>query len=265
MAQPAIKPSVRVLFAALLAVWVAVHIVGFIVGDIYSSGHAKIPLEYRISASLVLVLCGWIWLAVVTPRLRMYATLSALGMTFGCLGDMAMGKVIPCSDSLIAGMILFALCHLFYTAGYLNVGGLLGLRRAPVRAVSVVLMLIVALLAWLALVNSPDVAALRNYGALGYCAIIAVMAGFAIALAIEARQFVPLALGALLFLASDVLLAACMFRGYGWYLVNDFIWCLYIVGEALIVFGPAYAIRYIRTQKTVAGQDPAPCVVNSTS
>jgi len=62
------------------------------------------------------------------------------------------------------------------------------------------------------------------------------MSKLASGLAVQAPAFVPLALGSALFLLSDLILAAQLFSGVHFYLIDDIVWLTYGPAQALIVY-----------------------------
>ena len=90
--------------------------------------------------------------------------------------------------------------------------------------------------AWVVFVRSPHLPPLLSYAAPGYVILLSAMTGLAASLALAAPRLWTLALGAVLFLASDTLLANHIFRKRNWFLVNDVVWVTYICGQALIVW-----------------------------
>jgi len=79
--------------------------------------------------------------------------------------------------------------------------------------------------------------AVLQAGGIAYAAIISVMTGLAVALARAERRYVVLAVGALLFWLSDLMLGASLFATVGGSLWNDAIWVAYIAGQGMIVLG----------------------------
>jgi hypothetical protein len=100
-------------------------------------------------------------------------------------------------------------------------------------------------LLWWTLIRSPQTPAVLNYGSLGYALLLAAMAGLAVSLALQEPRFVPLALGALLFLVSDVFLGHRLFQEGKFLLMGDLVWMTYIVGQLLIVFSTATGLRLL--------------------
>ena len=72
--------------------------------------------------------------------------------------------------------------------------------------------------------------------ALPYALLLAGTAGVATGLALQDGRFVPLALGAALFLLSDLILAGEMFSGMRFRLIGDIIWLTYGPAQMLIVY-----------------------------
>jgi uncharacterized membrane protein YhhN len=128
-------------------------------------------------------------------------------------------------------------------AGYLRLGALLRLQDSRTRAIGLGVLLILAVVLWWTLIRSPQTEAVLNYGSLAYALLLGAMAGLAASLALQEPRLVPLALGAVLFLISDVLLGYRLFRDGNFLLVGDLVWMTYIVGQLLIVFSTATGLQ----------------------
>ena len=83
-----------------------------------------------------------------------------------------------------------------------------------------------------------------HYAALPYALLLAGTTGVATGLALQQGAFIPVAIGAALFLFSDLLLAAQLFNGANFPLLNDVVWLLYGPGQMLIVFGAYRLFNY---------------------
>ncbi|MGQ9493232.1 MAG: lysoplasmalogenase family protein [Anaerolineae bacterium] len=207
------------------------------------TGRLPRPLRMLLSALLVLAaLLGWQGGAHGTP-LQNYAILIFLGMAAGFVGDLIMAELIPVPNRLIFGMIEFSIGHLFYIAAFLN------LLQSHFVAMRVNLIgLLIAILgfcvcAWYSYVRKPGGSKVMNVGSLVYGLLIGTMVTLAVVLAIGDAHFVPLALGAWLFLASDFILGNWVIRGHVWKSVNDVIWVAYVCGQLLIVYSVAAALH----------------------
>jgi hypothetical protein len=106
----------------------------------------------------------------------------------------------------------------------------------------------VALAGWWALVRNSKRSPILNYGALAYALLLGSMSGLAAGLAARNRRYMPVAIGAALFLASDTLLASRLFRSMHFPQIGDVIWLTYISGQALIVGGMGLAEEEQRTE-----------------
>ena len=80
-----------------------------------------------------------------------------------------------------------------------------------------------------------------RYGALVYSLLLSSMSGLAGSLAARDRRYAPLALGGVLFLLSDLILAGELFGKAHFPGVGDVVWLTYITGQALIVGGMGLA------------------------
>jgi hypothetical protein len=241
-----IMPYATLLYA-LLAVWTALLILGFAFGKLDEERINRIPRANKMLSSAILVVCALTWWlagAAGTP-LADYAALLFFGMAFSFIGDVIMAQLLPLPQYVLFGMGAFGAAHVLYISGYLRLGSVLGLQDGGARAVGLAVLLVLAVVLWWALIRSPRTPAVLNYGSLGYALLLAAMAGLAVSLALQETRFVPLALGALLFLVSDVLLGHRLFQGGTFLLVGDLVWMTYIVGQYLIVFSTAVGLQML--------------------
>jgi uncharacterized membrane protein YhhN len=243
---PISKPYVILLYA-LLTVWAALLILGFVFGRLDEERVNRIPRLNKMLSSAILVVCALVWWLAGTSGtpLATYAILLFFGMAFSFLGDLIMAQLLPLPQHVLFGMGAFGVAHVLYISGYLRLGGVLGLQGGRARAVGLAVLLVLAVLLWWLLIRSPQTDAVLNYGSLGYALLLAAMAGLAASLALQEPRFVPLALGAVLFLISDVLLGHRLFQGGTFLMVGDLVWITYIVGQLLIVFSTATGLQLL--------------------
>ena len=72
--------------------------------------------------------------------------------------------------------------------------------------------------------------------ALPYALLLAATFGVGTGLALQSSDFIPLAVGAALFLTSDLIIAAQMFNGLHFRGIGDVIWLTYGPAQMLIVY-----------------------------
>jgi len=235
------------LLRLLLTIWAALLILGFAFGKLDEERINRIPRRNKILSSLILVTCALIWWragASGTP-LSTYAALLFFGMAFSFLGDLIMAQLLPLPQYVLFGIGAFGVAHVLYVIGYLRLGGVLGLQDGRSRAIGLAVLFALAVVLWWALIRSPQTDAVLNYGSLAYALLLAAMAGLAVSLALQETRFTPLALGAVLFLISDVFLGHRLFQEGAFLLVGDLVWMTYIVGQLLIVFSTATGLRLL--------------------
>lgn len=240
------KSYVTLLYT-LLAIWAALLVLGFAFGRLDEERVNRIPRVNKILSSAVLVVCALIWWLAGTSGtpLAAYAALLFFGMAFSFLGEVIMAQLLPLPQHVLFGMGAFGVAHVLYMSGYLRLGSVLGLKDGRARAIGLAVLLVLAVVLWWILIRSPQTEAVLNYGSLGYALLLAAMAGLAVSLALQESRFVPLALGAVLFLISDVFLGHRLFQGGTFLLVGDLVWMTYIVGQVLIVFSTAMGLRLL--------------------
>lgn len=184
----------------------------------------------RLASSFVLVVLVWYGyvLAEDLSAVR-YAGFIAAGMSVGLVGDLYMARVLPAPSRELAGMLAFGLGHIFYITAVVT--------YAPVGWIAwIIWLLIGGLLGYFVVLSSTQLQppAIRR-GALGYTLLLASTAGVATGLALQQPLFSGLAVGAALFLVSDLLIALDLFANRKFPAMNTLIWLTYGPAQALIV------------------------------
>ncbi len=219
---------------------------GLTFGPMAADGTGRLPRPLRMALSAILVVAAFVeWRASVGTPVAGYGGWVLLGMGLGFLGDLIMAEVIPAPDRLIGGMLAFGLGHIVYVIALAHVTAALGLWQAPVSLMLWALLAGLGIALWHGLVQRPGGRREQNAAALVYSLLMATMNAFAIGLALRQARFLPLALGALLFLASDTVLGHWAIRGHVWKRVNDVVWITYNLGQMLIVYSVAAALNAV--------------------
>ena len=233
MAFPVAGP-LRAWLLALLALWALLLFGGFIFGQPDASNSQRIPTWMRMASSAVLVVAAWSWwlAGVQEPGV---ALLIAVGMSLGFLGDLFMAGLLPAAPRVLWGMGAFGLGHVAYIAAFLRLANVLGLTANGPRVVAWLAWLLIGAVGWYFVVFRGQQATALHWAALPYALLLASTAGLASGLALQARTFIPLALGGALFLTSDLILAAQLFNGLSFPLIGSVIWLTYGPAQALIV------------------------------
>lgn len=206
-------------------------IVAFIFGR-YNADRTRRTLKpLRLATSVSLVICAWLLWSGSRPELDTAALSLALGMTFGCLGDLILAGVIPLPGRMIAGIVVFSIGHICYVIGFTT----LTASNPLTGSLFWVIYVLAASVLWVMFISNPAKPRSLNLGSLVYAWLIAVMAGAAGTLAINDARFTLTAIGGLLFLISDLMLGNRELRDNAWFLVHEVVWVIYITGQALIV------------------------------
>lgn len=179
--------------------------------------------------------------------------LVCLALAFSWMGDALLARFDPISrhvpDPFIAGMGAFALAQIAYTIAFwrsmvampqlhMRVPGLrFGLEVLPAILPVYVLF---GLLFWIWTVMRADKPWDLKIATLVYCILLSTMAGFAASAAFVGNGFVwPLMAGGTLFLVSDAIIAAHLFRGS----IHDekrydfAVWATYLPAQILLMLG----------------------------
>lgn len=229
--------------------WAGLLFGGLIVGVPNSDQSARMPRWMRLTSSLMLVVAAWVIAA--QQRDMPYADLvllTAVGMTLGFIGDLFMAKLILKSDlSVLGGMSAFGLGHVVYSLVMVTVAARFGLDAAAPRGLALGLVLIIGAVCWYVVVlrGAAKPSAL-HWAALPYALLLSTTAGLTGGLALQEARFIPAALGGLLFLTSDLILAAQLFNQAYFRWIGDWVWLTYGPAQMLIVYGMGWALSSLQ-------------------
>jgi hypothetical protein len=245
MSTALVTPSASVWLAGLLVLWAVLLFGGFVFGRVNAARTGRMPMWTRIASSAVLVLAAWSGYAVSRgTTTSLFALLIAVGMTFGLIGDLFMARLLPVSGYVLLGMGAFGLGHVAYIAGGILYGNHHGLAEAGTRYGLLAVWLVVGLIGWyLAVFRGQKKRSALHWVALPYALLLASTAGVATGLAVQEAALWPMAAGAALFLLSDLILAAHLFNGCFFPLIEDAIWLTYGPAQMLIVYSVGSALN----------------------
>lgn len=196
------------------------------------------PLWTRLLSSFMLVIAAWLWFATAQHSvLHRYAAAIAIGMSLGFLGDIFMARILKLPRYLLWGMLTFGLGHLFYITAFWGMVEKFAFGFDP-RAIGVTLFwLLLGLSGWyFAVIRKQEQVQGLHIAALAYALLLCTTAAAATLLALQAPVFLFSAIGAALFLLSDLILSVRLFRQTHFYLINDVVWLLYGPAQAMIVY-----------------------------
>ena len=228
---------------ALLILWAVLLFGGFLFGKIDAERARRMPRWARLASSLTLVAAAW-FLHFSAAETTAYTLPIAIGMTLGFIGDLFLAGVLSGSREVIPGLGAFGAGHVAYIIGIISYGDQIGANDSGARFAAFVVWWIIAVIGWYLAVfrfakGKPEV---LHWFALVYAILLSSTAGGATGLALQNAVFAPLALGAALFLFSDLLIAARMFGKVHFTLIDDVIWLTYGPAQALIVFASVYTL-----------------------
>ncbi len=221
--------------AVLFALWALLLFGGFIFGRSHDGGKHRMPTWTRMASSLALAAAAWSGMVIGREGNTWALLLAAAGMTLGLVGDLFMAGLLPTRNNVLGGIGAFGLGHIAYIAAFLQTG-VLAANPAPPWWALVVWWLIGSVGWYLAVFRGQQPTPL-HYAALPYALLLASTAGVATMMAIGMPPlFVTLAVGAALFLISDLILAAQLFNGLHFPLIGDVVWLTYGPAQMLIVY-----------------------------
>jgi hypothetical protein len=237
------SPLQRFWLPGLLLLWALLLFGGFAFGTLNAERTRRMPTWTRMGSSLALVVAAWSWYAFTlgTPVSALSLCL-AIGMTLGCLGDLFLAGLLPLPQPVLGGIAAFGLGHIAYITGLLLFANQEHLDAPGPRWGAWLAWLLIGLAGWYLVVYRGSKPTVLHKAALPYALLLASTAGLATGLAAQAPVFIPLAIGAALFLLSDLILAAQLFNHLHFPLIGDVIWLTYGPAQALIVYAVASAL-----------------------
>lgn len=238
-----------IVLVVLFVIWAILLFGGYFLGRPSEAAERRMPTWTRMASSVVLVLAAWAFLLISQGSgLGPYPVFIAIGMTFGFIGDLFMARLIPVREHVLGGMAAFGLGHVAYIIAGLRLARALGLTSTAPRLAAWVIWLAIGALAWYLVVFRGQKATPLHWAALPYSLLLASTAGVATGLALQDARLIPLALGAALFLTSDLILASNLFAGRTFKRINadDIVWLTYGPGQCLIVYSTAFLLTTAR-------------------
>jgi uncharacterized membrane protein YhhN len=232
-------------FVLLWLVWAVLLPVNFVAEALF--GLPRFAPWYFSSAVLAVAA----WLTCLHARrlsIGRFAALVALGMTLGFLADVygVSHRRWTGPDPLLVAIPLFALGHIAYIWGSFDAASRLGLSArngwAWTVAIATGFWMVIAAVLWLLLVYPSEAHSVARWPCLPYCLLLATTTGVMTAISLLDRRFALMAVGAMLFLASDGFLAIGLFQNNAYHLGNA-CWITYGIGQMLIVFGAARVVN----------------------
>jgi hypothetical protein len=231
----AVEPGQRFWLMALLVLWGVLLFGGFLRGS--ADPGRRMPRWTRMASSLVLVVAAWSWVLFTRQTAAGgYALFIAIGMFFGFLGDLSLAGLLPGGRSVPGGITAFGIGHVFYIVAVASFAGRIGLDDPSPRWIALLVWLLIGGVGWYVVVGRQRPFTALHGAALPYALLLATTAGMAWGVAWQDGRFIPLALGAALFLLSDLILAGELFAGLSFPQIGDIIWLTYGPGQMLIVY-----------------------------
>lgn len=222
----------------LLKLWAALLLGGLIVARLLPDpGGSILGTVGRMGSSLALVVIGILAWLQVSETSRRYSLFIAVGMFLGTVGDFFNANLltfIPKIQPTLGAIIAFGIGHVVYMKGMFDVLRNFTDLKSFKIVISILFWQVAAVVGWYGIVYlAPEPTSLL-WPALGYTMLLAGTAGLATAIAMHRKSVWPLALGAALFLISDLILAVGLFRG-SFPFRSEAVWLTYGPGQMLIV------------------------------
>jgi len=220
-------PALDLITWILVVVWAGLLFGGWLRGK-DPQRYRRMPVWTRMASSAVLVLLGWYgFLLAPGGDVAIYARLIAIGMSLGFAGDLLMAGLLPAPSRVLGGIVAFGFGHAAYIAAIAG--------YQPVLWWVVAVGLLAALGIFYRVFLRKRKRSPLLWAALVYSLLLATTALLGVSLALQAPLFGVLAVGGLLFFASDLILGLELFKHTRFRYLGDWVWLTYGPGQALIV------------------------------
>lgn len=188
-------------------------------------------------SSMTLVALAFLALIQVRSSSRKYGVLISAGMLWGTLGDFfnaGLLQFIAPKNGTLGAIAAFGVGHILYIIAIISILRKLPRLSSPMTLSCILFWQLVGLFSWYEIVFHAESNETLIWPALGYCLLLAGTTGVASAVASRRPRTWPLALGAALFLLSDLILAIGIFHGT-FPFRREAVWLTYGPGQMLIV------------------------------
>ncbi len=219
--------------------WALLLFGGLLFGHPNDAGSGRMPRWTRLASSFVLVVAAWAMVLLTPPAVNTiltYAVVVSMGMLLGFIGDLAIAGLLRLKQPVIGGIIGFGLGHMAYISAIWWLEGQFGYTDPGIRIGSLLFWFFFGTVSWYIAVYRGGRGNPLIWAALPYALLLSGTVGSATSLAVQAHLFIPLVVGTALFLLSDLILAAQLFSGARFRLINDVIWLTYGPAQMLIVY-----------------------------
>lgn len=236
--------SCRSIAVVLWLAWAMMLAVALCARVVDNDRLSSIETALKASSSAVLVAAAWFLATTSPPPVHRIAVLIAIGMTLGCSGDASplLGHLWPDPQRTLTNMVLFGIGHVAYISACAHLRRLdERTHRCVVFWGAIVLWLFIGTVAWYQAAWIGPYHDVMKMPALAYTLLLATTVGVTSGLALQNLRYVPMAVGSVLFLVSDLLLAIWIFHDR-FYSPFDLVWLTYGVGQMLIVYGSTWAM-----------------------
>lgn len=161
-----------------------------------------------------------------------YSKYVSIAMTFCFLGDVVLAGYV--SGGKLIGIIMFAIAHIFFIVAYISSNSGRIFNKGFYR--SIIVYCIYFTILWLCFLKTSPFGMLFAIATLIYGFLVAIMASFAVSLYFNEKQYIKTAIGALLFLISDSVIALTQKQSFIIPYSHIIIWTTYIIALYCIIY-----------------------------
>jgi len=227
------------ILSGLAGIWLVAYCVGMIRGQPAADRSRRLARWGKLTMIGVALAYGgiWWWLSLMGAGFKIITLLLFVGLLMGASGDLVLADIFEINHPEITAMAIFGIGHIVYIVAILILRTALGLRgiAGPLVAVMVTEGLFSGI--WRLTVYRQGGSRNLNIGSLAYGLLLSAAVALAGELALHVPAMSILAIGLILFMLSDLLLAQYLIRRVVLFpYIRDAVWLIYSMAQVIIAF-----------------------------
>jgi uncharacterized membrane protein YhhN len=239
----------RSVLIGLGVIWLVAFVAGMLLGKPNADRSKRLARWAKLIMIAVTLIVGgmwWIGYARATPAAP-FALLVFLGLAACAVGDVLLAGLIPVRRAEILSLVGFGIGHLFFIAGVLRLRQVLGAAGAGPVVLAAGTGAAITAAAWYFLIQNPGGSRVLNIASLLYGMLLGSSVAVAVGLTLETGTLIVMAVGLVLFMVSDFLVAQHLIRKRSLFpYMRDAMWLVYSAAQVLIAIaiGAAALLPY---------------------
>lgn len=231
-----LTPTYRTIFIGLAVVWAAAYLLGMLLGKPNEVRSRRLAVPAKLVMIGAVLAYAVLWLVTVRGQTAGFGWLVLLGLLAGALGDLMLADVFPLRRPIVTAMTTFGAGHILYLIAALTLRAQLGAAGLLPVVIAMVLGGGIVAAIWALFIRNPEGSSTMNTGSLVYGLLLGVTTATAVSAWLQTGQGALFAMGMVVFLISDLMLAFNLIRERGFPYIRDVVWIIYSAAQVMIAF-----------------------------